>query len=94
MSGGWFDSERRLIRRRFWNARWPRWGERLSLALANLRLREALQSQSIRDTLTGLYNRWFMEQSLARELGRSSRSGQPFSLMMMDIDHFKRFNET
>ena len=69
-------------------------GERLSLALANLRLREALQQQSIRDTLTGLYNRRFMEESLARELGRASRTGQPVSMIMMDIDHFKRFNDT
>jgi len=69
-------------------------GERLSLALANLRLREALQQQSIRDTLTGLYNRRFMEESLARELGRASRTGKPVSMIMMDIDHFKRFNDT
>lgn len=69
-------------------------GERLSLALANLRLREELQRQSIRDTLTGLYNRRFMEESLARELGRASRTGQPVSMIMMDIDHFKRFNDT
>jgi diguanylate cyclase (GGDEF)-like protein len=69
-------------------------GERLSLALANLRLREALQQQSIRDTLTGLYNRRFMEESLARELGRAARTGQPVSMIMMDIDHFKRFNDT
>ncbi len=69
-------------------------GERLSLALANLRLREALQRQSIRDTLTGLYNRRFMEESLARELGRTTRTNQPVSMIMMDIDHFKRFNDT
>ncbi len=69
-------------------------GERLSLALANLRLREALQQQSIRDTLTGLYNRRFMEESLTRELGRAARTNQPVSMIMMDIDHFKRFNDT
>lgn len=69
-------------------------GERFSLALANLRLREALQRQSIRDTLTGLYNRRFMEESLERELGRAARTHQPVSMMMMDIDHFKHFNDT
>ena len=69
-------------------------GERLSLALANLRLREALQQQSIRDNLTGLYNRRFMEESLQRELGRAARTSQPVSMIMMDIDHFKRFNDT
>jgi diguanylate cyclase (GGDEF)-like protein len=68
--------------------------ERLSLALANLRLREALQRQSIRDMLTGLYNRRFLEESLERELGRASRTNQPVSMMMMDIDHFKLFNDT
>jgi len=69
-------------------------GERLSLALANLRLREALQRQSIRDTLTGLYNRRFMEESLERELGRAARNNLPVSMIMMDIDHFKRFNDS
>lgn len=69
-------------------------GERLSLAVANLRLREALQSQSIRDPLTGLFNRRFTEESLEREMGRGARGNHPVSLLMMDIDHFKRFNDT
>ncbi|HXA78960.1 MAG TPA: diguanylate cyclase [Candidatus Acidoferrales bacterium] len=69
-------------------------GERISLALANLRLREVLRSQSIRDPLTGLFNRRYMEESLERELRRAVRSDQCVSLIMMDIDHFKRFNDT
>jgi diguanylate cyclase (GGDEF)-like protein len=69
-------------------------GERLSLALANLRLREALRRHSIRDPLTGLFNRRFMEESLEREMGRATRGKQPVALVMMDIDHFKRFNDT
>jgi diguanylate cyclase (GGDEF)-like protein/PAS domain S-box-containing protein len=69
-------------------------GERLSLALANLRLREALQRQSIRDPLTGLFNRRFMEESLEREMGRAARGNQPVALVMLDIDHFKRFNDS
>ncbi len=69
-------------------------GERLSLALGNLRLREQLRAQSIRDALTGLFNRRYMEESLERELSRSARSGQPVAVLMLDIDHFKRFNDT
>ncbi len=69
-------------------------GERISLALANLRLREVLRSQSIRDPLTGLFNRRFMEESLERELRRAMRGGQQVALLMLDIDHFKQFNDT
>ncbi|MBZ5696851.1 MAG: diguanylate cyclase [Acidobacteriia bacterium] len=69
-------------------------GERISLALSNLRLREVLRSQSIRDPLTGLFNRRYMEESLERELRRAARNNQSVALVMMDIDHFKRFNDT
>ena len=69
-------------------------GQRISLALGNLRLREALRTQSIRDPLTNLFNRRYMEESLERELSRSARSNQPVALLMLDIDHFKRFNDT
>jgi diguanylate cyclase (GGDEF)-like protein/PAS domain S-box-containing protein len=69
-------------------------GERLSLALGNLRLREALRTQSIRDPLTNLFNRRYMEETLERELSRAARTGQPVALLMLDIDHFKRFNDT
>jgi diguanylate cyclase (GGDEF)-like protein/PAS domain S-box-containing protein len=68
-------------------------GERISLALANLRLREVLRSQSIRDPLTGLFNRRFMEESLERELRRALRGKQQLALVMLDIDHFKQFND-
>jgi len=69
-------------------------GERISLALANLRLRDVLRTQSIRDPLTGLFNRRYMEESLERELRRAERNNQTVSLVMLDIDHFKRFNDT
>ena len=69
-------------------------GGRISLALANLRLREVLRGQSIRDPLTGLFNRRFMEESLERELRRAMRGKQQVALLMLDIDHFKRFNDT
>ena len=69
-------------------------GERISLALANLSLREVLRVQSIRDPLTGLFNRRYMEESLDRELRRASRNNQSVSVLLLDIDHFKRFNDT
>jgi diguanylate cyclase (GGDEF)-like protein/PAS domain S-box-containing protein len=69
-------------------------GERISLALANLMLREVLRSQSIRDPLTGLFNRRFMEESLERELRRAVRGKQQLALLMVDIDQFKGFNDT
>jgi diguanylate cyclase (GGDEF)-like protein/PAS domain S-box-containing protein len=69
-------------------------GERISSALANLRLRDVLRSQSIRDPLTGLFNRRYMEESLERELRRAARNSQSVALIMLDIDHFKQFNDT
>ncbi|MBL8377413.1 MAG: diguanylate cyclase [Burkholderiales bacterium] len=68
--------------------------EQLSLALANVRLRESLREQSIRDALTGLHNRRYLEESLDRELARSARDGQPLAVFMLDVDHFKRYNDT
>jgi diguanylate cyclase (GGDEF)-like protein/PAS domain S-box-containing protein len=68
--------------------------ERLSLALSNLRLREILQRQSIRDALTGLYNRRYMETTVERELHQAGRQKEPIGFIMMDLDHFKDFNDT
>lgn len=68
--------------------------EHLSLALANLRLRESLRMQSIRDPLTGLFNRRYMEESLERELRRAARRGHPVGVIMLDLDHFNQFNNT
>jgi diguanylate cyclase (GGDEF)-like protein/PAS domain S-box-containing protein len=62
-------------------------------ALANLKLRDALRELALRDTLTGLYNRRYMDDSMARELQRAERSGKPAALLMMDIDKFKFFND-
>ena len=67
--------------------------EQLSLALANLRLQESLRSQSIRDSLTGLYNRRYLDASMAREVARAERHEQDLSLLIVDIDHFKRVND-
>jgi GAF domain-containing protein len=68
--------------------------ERISLALANLKLRDALRIQSIRDPLTGLFNRRYMVESLERELRRAERNGLPLAVLMLDVDHFKEFNDT
>ena len=67
--------------------------EHIALALSNLSLREALRSQAVRDPLTGLYNRRYMEEFLERELQRSRRQNRPLSLLMLDLDHFKRYND-
>jgi len=68
--------------------------EHLSLSLSNLRLRDRLREQSIRDPLTGLFNRRYMEESLERELHRAARNQGSLTTMMLDIDHFKIFNDT
>ncbi len=68
--------------------------EQLSLALGNLKLQETLRQQSIRDALTGLYNRRYLDESLTREISRCERRNQPLALMMLDLDHFKKFNDT
>jgi diguanylate cyclase (GGDEF)-like protein len=63
------------------------------LALANLKLRDSLRDQSTRDYLTGLYNRRFLEDSLERDLARAKRGSHPLAVLMLDVDHFKRFND-
>src|SRR5438445_8707412 len=66
----------------------------IALALASLRLRETLREQSIRDPLTGLFNRRIMQESLNRELHRARRKNHPVTVALVDLDHFKRFNDT
>ncbi|MFH1227602.1 MAG: diguanylate cyclase [Planctomycetota bacterium] len=68
--------------------------EHISSALANLRLRQKLREQSIRDPLTELFNRRYMEEFLERELHRAKRSNAPIGIIMFDIDDFKVFNDT
>ncbi|MEN3382029.1 MAG: hypothetical protein V7608_2073 [Hyphomicrobiales bacterium] len=68
--------------------------EQVSLAIANLELREQLRKQAIRDPLTGLYNRRFLEDALTRETARSARDGRPLALAIVDIDYFKKINDT
>lgn len=68
--------------------------EHLALALANLRLRETLRSQSILDAVTGLFNRRYMEEILDLELARATRGHRVIGIIMLDIDHFKPFNDS
>ena len=68
--------------------------EHLALSLANLKLKETLKNQSIRDPLTGLFNRRYMEESLQREIFRASRKKSYIGIIMIDIDHFKKFNDS
>ena len=68
--------------------------EQIALALSNLKLRETLRQQSVRDPLTGLFNRRFLEEVLDRELARLERKNLPLSLIMIDVDNFKSFNDT
>ena len=67
--------------------------EQLSLALANMRLKDDLLRQSIRDPLTGLFNRRYLEESLGREIARCQRRKLPLAVLMLDLDHFKAFND-
>ncbi len=67
--------------------------ENIASALVNHRLQRSLREQTIRDPLTSLFNRRYMEEALKLEIARTSRSGSPLSLVMCDIDHFKRFND-
>ncbi len=67
--------------------------ERLALAIANLRLQDTLREQSVRDALTGLFNRRYMEETLAREIHGASRRGGSLSIVMLDVDHFKPYND-
>ena len=64
------------------------------MAIATLNLRTKLENQSIRDSLTGLFNRHFMQISLERELARAARRKQILAVYMLDLDHFKKFNDT
>jgi diguanylate cyclase (GGDEF)-like protein len=69
-------------------------GEQIALGLANVKLRETLRNQSVRDPLTDLFNRRYMEETLEREIRRAERSGRPLSVVILDLDHFKQFNDT
>ncbi len=64
--------------------------DNVSLALGNLRLQETLRTHAVRDGLTGVFNRRYMQEALGAELRRQTRTG----LIVVDVDHFKSFNDT
>jgi len=66
----------------------------IAASLLNLHLRESLRDQPIRDPLTGLLNRRFLEEAIEVECSRADRSNQPLSVLMADLDNFRQFNET
>ncbi len=66
----------------------------LALGLANIELRDLLRSQSIRDPLTGLFNRRYMEETLEREVHRARRNKRSMAILMLDLDRFKQQNDT
>jgi diguanylate cyclase (GGDEF)-like protein len=67
--------------------------EHLSIAIANMKLREGLRDQSVRDVLTGLNNRRYLLETARRELLHAERNKQPLSVVTIDVDHFKTFND-
>jgi diguanylate cyclase (GGDEF)-like protein len=66
----------------------------IALSLASLQLQETLREQSIRDPLTRLFNRRFLEESFERELQLAGRKKQSIAVLFLDLDHFKRLNDT
>ncbi len=66
----------------------------LAVAVDNVRLFAEVQEHSVRDALTGCFNRAHTSDALDTEIGRSRRSGTPLSVLMFDVDHFKRVNDT
>jgi diguanylate cyclase (GGDEF)-like protein len=67
--------------------------EHVALAMSNAKLRENLRAQASRDPLTGLVNRRFTEEAFEREISRCRRRDKPIAVFMIDVDHFKRFND-
>lgn len=68
--------------------------DNLAMALVSLKLREALRNRSVRDPMTQLFNRRYLDEILVRELANCQRSNRPLGAIMIDIDHFKTYNDT
>jgi len=68
--------------------------EAVKLSLSNLKLREKLRQQATRDLLSGLFNRRYLDETLPRELHMAQRRNTPLSVVMLDLDHFKQFNDS
>lgn len=68
--------------------------KQISLALSNLKLRERLHEMAIHDSLTGVFNRRYMEEYFKQEIYRTARKGTSIGVIMLDLDHFKTVNDT
>jgi diguanylate cyclase (GGDEF)-like protein/PAS domain S-box-containing protein len=68
--------------------------DNLAMALVSLKLREALRNRSLHDPMTQLFNRRYLDETLAYELTNCHRSGKTLGVIMIDIDHFKTYNDT
>jgi diguanylate cyclase (GGDEF)-like protein/PAS domain S-box-containing protein len=68
--------------------------QQIALPLANVKMRELLREQALRDSLSGLYNRRYFEEALDHEIRRAVRKQSSVGLMMVDVDHFKRLNDS
>jgi diguanylate cyclase (GGDEF)-like protein len=77
------DDEKRLAR----------FAQLASVAVANAQAHEALATQALTDSLTGLANRRAFDERLAEETHRANRHGRALSVMLVDVDHFKRIND-
>jgi diguanylate cyclase (GGDEF)-like protein/PAS domain S-box-containing protein len=69
-------------------------GDVVKLSLSNLKLRESLSELAMRDELTGLFNRHYLSETLPREIHRAARNKTLLTVAIMDVDHFKAFNDT
>ena len=68
--------------------------EQVALAIANARLMRTMESMALTDPLTSIHNARFFDPFLERELATAERDGKPLGLVLIDLDHFKRFNDT
>lgn len=68
--------------------------EQVSLSLSNIDLHLKLRHMAVHDSLTGLYNRHYLEETIEREVHRAERHQKKLGVIMMDLDHFKNFNDT
>lgn len=87
--------EQALLERRKAQQNLRRANKRLETKIAEIeQLQARLREQAIRDPLTGLYNRRYLDETIEREIARASRDDLPISILMLDIDHFKKVNDT
>ncbi len=68
--------------------------EQVAIAIANARLMKTLEGLAMTDALTGLHNARFFDSFLEQQLAAADRDSKPLGVIMMDIDHFKQFNDT